>query len=73
MIASADLASPRAIELAKAAASTAVPDADHSGSHVKVYDEAGCLVATVNFSDVLAASPSGETNPPNEEPGVMRG
>lgn len=29
------------------------PGVDHSGSTTKVYDEAGYLVATVNFSDVL--------------------
>ena len=54
-LASIDLASPRAVELAKAAADTALPDADHSSSHVKVYDD----------------GPSDETDPPNEEPGVM--
>ncbi|MGX5832324.1 hypothetical protein [Mesorhizobium sp. 43Arga] len=69
-LASADLASPRAVELAKATASAAPAGADHSGSSVKVFDDAGYLVATVNFSDVLredgpSASP---INPPKEEP-----
>lgn len=71
-LASTDLASHRAVELAKAAADTALPDADHSSSHVKVYDDAGYLIAIVNFSDVLGDGPSDETDPPNEEPGVMR-
>lgn len=70
-LASVDLASPRAAELAKAA-STASQDADHSGFHVKVYDAAGYLIATVNFSDVFGDGALGETDPPNEEPGAMR-
>jgi len=48
---SADLASPRAIEMAHAA--LLATRADQSGSIIKVYDEAGYLVATVNFSDVV--------------------
>lgn len=71
--ASIDLASPKAVELAKAAASSFPPGADHSDSHVKVYDDAGYLIATVNFSDVLGDDPLDEkTDPPNEEPGVLR-
>ncbi|TPI21025.1 hypothetical protein [Mesorhizobium sp. B4-1-1] len=68
-LASTDLASPKAVELAKAAASTS-PDADHSESQVKVYDDAGYLIATVNFSDVSRDSPPEDL--PTEEPGVMR-
>ncbi|WP_128234948.1 hypothetical protein [Mesorhizobium sp.] len=71
-LASVELASPRAVELAKGAASTASPDADHSGSRVKVYDAAGYLIATVNFSDVFGGGPLGQTEPLNEEPGVKR-
>jgi hypothetical protein len=70
-LASIDLASPRAAELAKAA-NIASPDVDHSDSHVKVYDAACYLIATVNFPDVLGDGPQAETHPPNEEPGVMR-
>ena len=70
-LAGVDLASPRAVELAKAA-SNASPDADHSGSHVKVCDAVGYLIATVSFSDVFADGALGEIDPPNEEPGVMR-
>ncbi|WP_143750521.1 MULTISPECIES: hypothetical protein [unclassified Mesorhizobium] len=71
-LASVDLASPKALELARAAASSAPADADHSGSHVNVYDEAGYLVAAVNFSDLLENGPSDPSDPPAEEPGVMR-
>jgi hypothetical protein len=67
-LASVDLASPRALELAKAALSTDRSDADHSGSHVKVYDEAGYLVATVNFSDAFEDGGSGQSDAPIESP-----
>ncbi|RJT41499.1 hypothetical protein D3227_06010 [Mesorhizobium waimense] len=74
-LASADLASPRAIEIARAAIVGPPTGADQSGSTIRVYDEAGYLVAIVNFSDVMRDSselqrPSGD--PPAEEPGVMR-
>ena len=68
-LASIDLASPRAVELARAT-STASSDANHPDSHVKVYDDAGYLIATVNFSDILKDGPADD--PPLEEPGVMR-
>ena len=75
-LSSADLASPRAIEMAHAALSAgSSTGADQSGSIIKVYDEAGYLVATVNFSDVVRDNSelrSRSSNPPTEEPGVMR-
>lgn len=53
-LSSAELASPRAIELVHAALLAGDPTGnDQSGSTIKVYDEAGYLVATVNFSDVM--------------------
>ncbi|MFK0692831.1 hypothetical protein ACFX5Q_32475 [Mesorhizobium sp. IMUNJ 23033] len=73
---SVDLASPRAVEMAHAALLAAdSTEADHSGSIIKVYDEAGYLVATVRISDVVRDNSevrSGSSNPPTEEPGVMR-
>lgn len=73
---SVDLASPRAVEMAHAALLAAdSPEADQSGSIIKVYDEAGYLVASVNFSDVVRDNSelqSRSNNPPTEEPGVMR-
>ncbi|WP_192180516.1 hypothetical protein [Mesorhizobium amorphae] len=73
---SADLASPRAIEMAHAALLAADPtDAGHSASIIKVYDEAGYLVATVNFSDVMPDNSElrpRSSNPATEEPGVKR-
>ena len=72
-LAHADLASPRAIELAKAATAAAAADADHAGSNIRVYDDAGYLIATVSFSDVLEpGASSSPRNLPPEEPGVMR-
>jgi len=71
-LASVDLASPKAVELANAAASSAPAHADHSSSHVNVYDDAGYLIAVVNFSDLLEDGPSDPSDPPAEEPGVMR-
>jgi len=74
-LASAELASPRAIEKAHAAlAAGASPGRDHSGSVTRVYDEAGYLVATVNFSDVMRDGPAQQpiSDLPTEEPGVMR-
>ncbi len=69
-LASADMASPRAIEKARAAM-VVDPGTEQSRSITRVYDEAGYLVATVNFSDVSPAQDAiGE--PPVEEPGVMR-
>ncbi|BCG86557.1 MULTISPECIES: hypothetical protein [unclassified Mesorhizobium] len=74
-LASSDLASPRAVERAHAALVAGAPTGlDQSGSVTRVYDEAGYLVATVNYSDVVFDnSPLRETSePPTEEPGVMR-
>jgi hypothetical protein len=75
-LASADLASQIAIELVRAVlVASDLNGADHSGSSTKVYDEAGYVVATVNFSDVLEGSSEIEppvSDPPTEEPGVMR-
>jgi hypothetical protein len=74
-LASAEVASLRAIERAQAALVAAAPaGVDQSGSITKVYDEAGHLVATVNFSDVRDSSePQPQVgDPPTEEPGVMR-
>ena len=74
-LASADMASPRAIEKARAAI-VEDPSTEQSGSITRVYDEAGYLVATVNFSDVLPVNPDaasdGISDAPIEEPGVMR-
>ncbi|RJT27376.1 hypothetical protein D3227_36255 [Mesorhizobium waimense] len=73
---SADLASPRAIEMAHAVLLEGdSTGAGQSGSIIKVYDETGYLVATVNFSDVVRDNSelrSRSSNPPTEEPGVMR-
>jgi hypothetical protein len=75
--ASADMASPRAIEKARAAI-VADPGSgtEQSGSITRANDEAGYLVATVNFSDVLPVDPNasldGIIESPLEEPGVMR-
>ena len=74
-LASPDLASPRAIEKAHAALLAGAPTGlDQSGSVTRVYDEAGYLVATVNFSDVMldGSQPSAISDLPTEEPGVMR-
>ena len=71
-LASADLAGPRAV--AKAAASTPPADADHAASSIKVYDDAGYLIATVNFSVLEAQSEASSrpSTPPAEELGMMR-
>ena len=76
-LASADMASPRAIEKARAAiVADPRPGNEESGSIIRVYDEAGYLVATVNFSDVLPVDPDASSDgiieSPLEEPGVMR-
>ncbi|UVK38654.1 hypothetical protein LHFGNBLO_005858 [Mesorhizobium sp. AR10] len=76
-LASADLASLSAVEKANAAlVAGARPGVDQSGSVIKVYDEAGYLVATVNFSELLREDPDAMqpvvSDPPTEEPGVMR-
>ena len=74
-LASPDLAGPRAVESAHAAlvagASTGL---DQSGSTTRVYDDAGYLVATVNFSDVTLDSSEQlpVSDPPAEKLGVMR-
>ena len=52
---SVDLASPTAIEKAHAALEAG---ADQCGSEIKVYDEAGSLVATVIFSRLLTQRPT---------------
>ncbi|UVK57608.1 hypothetical protein DBIPINDM_008223 (plasmid) [Mesorhizobium sp. AR02] len=74
-LAGPELASPRAIEKAHAAlVAGALTGLDQSGSVIRVYDEAGYLVATVNFSDVVREKT--ENRPvgslPTEEPGVLR-
>ena len=73
---SPEVASPRAIEKARAAMVADGSGTEQSGSITRVYDEAGYLVATVNFSDVLPDDPDaardGISEPPVEEPGVMR-
>ena len=73
---SAEMASPRALEKARAAMVADGSGTEQSGSVTRVYDEAGYLVATVNFSDVLPDDPDAArdriSEPPVEEPGVMR-
>ena len=72
---SPDLASARAIEVAHAMLVAGTPTGlDHLGSAIKVYDEAGYLVATVNFSEVIRdkAEQRSGSNLHTEEPGVMR-
>ncbi len=73
-LASSDLAGTRASDKAQVALAAGVPACvDQSASVTKVYDEAGYLVATINFSDVLRDNP--ELQPESrslEEPGVMR-
>ncbi|RUW78600.1 MULTISPECIES: hypothetical protein [unclassified Mesorhizobium] len=75
-LSSADLASPRALEMAHAALVAEDPaGAAQSGSIIKVYDAAGYLVATVNFSDLVrdtSGPRSSSSKAPIEEPGVMR-
>jgi hypothetical protein len=74
-LASPDLASPRAIEKARSALVAGSPTGlDQSGWVTRVYNEAGSLVATVNFSDVVRDHSERQTisDPPTEEPGVMR-
>ena len=74
-LASTDLVSARAVEKAHAALlGGSLTGLDQSGSVTKVYDEAGYLVATVNFSDVMLdhSQQSATSDPPTEEPGVMR-
>jgi hypothetical protein len=76
-LANAEMASPRAIEMARVAmAAHPRTSTDQSGSITRVYDEAEYLVATVNFSDVLPGDRDGAqheiSDPPVEEPGVMR-
>ena len=75
-LASADMASPRAIEKARAAI-VADPGSgtEQSGSITKVYDEAGYLVATVKFSDIIRDNPELSAQSSvvaTEEPGVIR-
>jgi hypothetical protein len=72
-LASADLASPRAIEKAHAVL-LAHRSVDQTASITKVYDEAGYLVATVNFSDVMRDESRRQpiSDPFPEEPGVIR-
>ena len=73
---SPEMASPRAIEKARAAMVADGSGTEQSGSVTRVYDEAGYLVATVNFSDVLSVDPDASSDgiieSPLEEPGVMR-
>ena len=76
-LSSAEMASPRAIEKARAAM-VADPGsgANQTGPIMRVYDEVGHLVATVNFSDIIPDDPDaarqGISDPPIEEPGVLR-
>lgn len=75
VLASADLASRRAIEKAHATLVAGAPTGlDQSGSVTRIFDEAGYLVATVNFSDVIADEfhKQQASDLPNEEPGVMQ-
>ena len=74
-LAGPDLASVRAIDKAHATLIAAVPTGvDQSASVMRVYDEAGYLVATINFSEVVLAPSKRQpvNDPPTEEPGVMR-
>ena len=74
-LASSAMASPRAIEKARAAIEAKRGAGTEQSGSIKVYDEAGYLVATVNFSDLLDDSDAAlnrTSEPPVEEPGVMR-
>ncbi|MER8396190.1 hypothetical protein NKH10_30945 [Mesorhizobium sp. M1340] len=75
-LASVEAANQKAIERVRTALVAGLPDAvDQSGSTTKVYDEAGYLIATVNFADVMREYPELQPRrdePPAEEPGVMR-
>lgn len=66
-----------AVRQAKLAAKEAMLDgivggADPTSWVAKVYDEAGYLVATLGFHDLIAGSENSEQSEEMEEPGVMR-
>ena len=66
-----------AVREAKRAAKEAMLDgiadgADPTGWVAKIYDEAGYLVATLGFQDMIAASEKSEQPKETDEPGVMR-
>ncbi|MER8435680.1 hypothetical protein NKH36_02690 [Mesorhizobium sp. M1312] len=71
-----DAARNQAIQEAREAlVDGAIEGVDRTGSITKVYDEAGYLVATVNFADLMSNEPELEPTrdePPPEEPGVIR-
>lgn len=74
-LSSVDLASPRALEMAHAALVAEDPAGAAQSGSIKVYDAAGYLVATVNFSDLVrdtSGPRSSSSKAPIEEPGVMR-
>jgi hypothetical protein len=50
----------------------AIEGVDRTASVTKVYDEAGYLVATVNFAELMSYEEPEGDEPPPEEPGVMR-
>jgi hypothetical protein len=51
----------------------AIEGVDRTGSVTKVYDEAGYLVATVNFADLMSNEPDAQSDEPSPgEPGVIR-
>lgn len=67
-----ELASPRAIEIAHAAIEAG---GDHAGTNIRVYDEAGYLIASVDFPDPHEEGPLlglDEDEPGGDEPGVIR-
>lgn len=51
----------------------AIEGGDQTRPVIKVYDEAGYLVATVNFADLINSKPEAESEQAvPKEPGVMR-
>ncbi|MEZ2328984.1 hypothetical protein AB6802_04610 [Mesorhizobium sp. RCC_202] len=66
-----------AVREAKRAAKEAMLDgiadgADPTSWVAKVYDDAGYLVASLGFQDLIAASENSEQSKETEEPGVIR-
>lgn len=73
-----DAACAQAVQEARdALADGVIQKVDYSGSVTKVYDEAGYLVATINYADHISEvplpKPKSEDDPRAEEPGVRSG
>ena len=63
------------LEAREALVDGAIEGVDRTASVTKVYDEAGYLVATVNFADLMSKEPDLDRqgdDTSGDEPGVMR-